>query len=63
MWDTIKVIIGLVIMAVIIIICCVVSFLVKPINPAEVAQGLPPVPTFVVIGLVAFLIYEIFTGK
>lgn len=63
MWDTIKVIIGLVIMAVIIIICFVVSSLIKPINPAEVAQGLPPVPVFVVVGLAAFLVYEIFTGK
>lgn len=63
MWDTFKVIIGLIIMAIIIVICYVVSSLITPSNPSEVAQGLPAVPVFVVVGLVAFLIYDITSGE
>lgn len=63
MWDTIKFIIGLIIMAIIIVIRCVVRYLIRPENTSEVAQGLPAVPVFVVIGLIAFLIYELTSGK
>ena len=59
MWDTIKFIIGLIIMAIIIVICC----LVQPINTSETAQGLPAVPVFVVVGLIALLIYELTSDK
>lgn len=63
MWDTFKFIIGLIIMAIIIVICCVVKFFVQPSNLGEVAQGLPAVPVFVVVGLVAFFIYDITSGE
>lgn len=63
MWDTIKFIIGLIIMAIIIVICCVVSSLIQPANPSEAAQGLPAVPVFVVVGLIALLIYELTSDK
>ena len=63
MWDTFKFIIGLIIMAIIIVICCVVKFFVQPGNPGEAAQGLPAVPVFVIVGLVAFLIYDITSGE
>lgn len=63
MWDTIKVIIGLIIMGIIIVICFLGRCSIQPANPSEVAQGLPAVPVFVVIGLIAFLIYELTSGK
>lgn len=53
MWDTIKVIIGLLLMTVIGLLVFVGDFLLSPINPGEVAQGLPVFP---VIGFVVLLI-------
>ena len=52
MWDTFKFIIGLIIMAIIIVICYVVKFCVQLGNPV-----------FVIVGLVAFLIYDITSGE
>lgn len=63
MWDTIKVIIGLLIMCVIGVIIFGIATLTKPVNPAEVAEGLPAVPVFVVVGLVALLIWDIKSGR
>lgn len=53
MWDTIKVIIGLLLMTVIGLLVFLGDFLLSPINPGEVAQGLPAFP---VIGFVVLLI-------
>lgn len=53
MWDTIKVIIGILLMTVIGVMLFVADFLFSPINPGEVAQGLPAFP---IIGFVALLI-------
>ncbi|MDY6397717.1 MAG: hypothetical protein SPL22_08285 [Treponema sp.] len=53
MWDTIKVIIGLLLMVVIGIVIFIGKVLLAPINPAEVAQGLPAFP---VIGIVVFVV-------
>ena len=53
MWDTIKVIIGLLIMTVIGLVVFLGDFLLSPINPGEVAQGLPAFP---VIGIVFFVV-------
>lgn len=58
MWDTIKVIIGLLLMVVIGGIIFVVATLLSSVNPAEVAQGLPAVPVIVIVGLVIVLIME-----
>ena len=58
MWDTIKVIIGLCIMVILGGIIFVVATLLSPLNPAEVAQGLPAVPVIVIVGLVIVLIME-----
>lgn len=63
MWDTIKVIIGLLIMCVIGVIIFGIATLIKPANPAEVAEGLPVVPVSVAIGLVALLIWDIKSGN
>lgn len=59
MWNTINFIIGLIIMAIII----VVSSSSQPSNSSEIAQGLIAVPVFVVVGLIALLIYELTSGK
>ena len=58
MWDTIKVIIGLLLMVVIGIVIFIGKVLLAPINLAEVAQGLPAVPVIVIVGLVIVLIME-----
>lgn len=63
MWDTIKVIIGLIIMGIIIVICFLGRCSIQPVNISEVAQGLPAVPVFVVIGLIVFFIYELTSDK
>lgn len=59
MWDTIKVIIGLLLMVVIGIVIFIEKVLLAPINPAEVAQGLPAVPVIVIVGLVIVLIMDL----
>lgn len=59
MWDTIKVIIGLCIMVILGGIIFVVATLLSPVNPAEVAQGLPAVPVIVIVGLVIVLIMDL----
>lgn len=59
MWDTIKVFIGLLLMAVIGIVIFVGNFLLSPVNPGEVAQGLPAVPVIVIVGLVIVLIMDL----
>ena len=59
MWDTIKVIIGLLLMVVIGIVIFIGKVLLAPINPTEVAQGLPAVPVIVIVGLVIVLIMDL----
>lgn len=59
MWDIIKVIIGLLLMTVIGIVIFIGKVLLAPINPAEVAQGLPAVPVIVIVGLVIVLIMDL----
>lgn len=59
MWDTIKVIIGLLLMVVIGIVIFIGKVLLAPINLAEVAQGLPAVPVIVIVGLVIVLIMDL----
>ena len=59
MWDTIKVIIGLLLMVVIGIVIFTGKVLLAPINLAEVAQGLPAVPVIVIVGLVIVLIMDL----
>ena len=54
-----KVVIGLLLMTVIGIVIFIGKVLLTPINPAEVAQGLPAVPVFVIIGLVMVLIMDL----
>lgn len=59
MLDTIKVIIGLLLMVVIGIVIFIGKVLLAPINLAEVAQGLPAVPVIVIVGLVIVLIMDL----
>ena len=60
MWDTIKVIIGLLLMTVIGIVIFIGKVLLTPINPAEVANGGVAFP---VIGIVIFVILLIMEFK
>ncbi len=63
MWDVIKVVIGLLLMTVIGLIIFAGSFLLSPINSAEVAEGLPAVPKIVFVGLVIILIMDLCEKK
>ena len=46
-------------MVVIGIVIFIGKVLLAPINPAEVAQGLPAVPVIVIVGLVIVLIMDL----
>lgn len=59
MWDFIKVIIGLTIMGIIGLVVFVVSFLLSPVNPDEVAEGLPAFPVIGIVVLVICLILDL----
>lgn len=59
MWDFIKVIIGLTIMGIIGLVVFVVSFLLSPVNPGEVSEGLPAFPVIGIVVLVICLILDL----